>query len=194
MVLGFSGRSVDKLPTIVPTLVFLGLVVRNRRRRKLPRQGGPQRCFSHLRRLRHHIYGHVSFEIFSIANVQVCLHSLCLCTLGIEVIYYPLNFLLSGLTPSPMASSGASPTQQAAWGTRERGSGSSLDSSSDSDRSSELVGYSSGNISSQVSKYILRVRGRFWHKGVRRCTVQENYVRRKTVNLNHCISHGTVIL
>ena len=66
--------------------------------------------------------------------------------------YQPLNFLLSGLTPCPTASSGASPTQKAAWETRDRGPGSSLGSSSDSDHSSEPVGYSSGNISSQVSK------------------------------------------
>ena len=123
-------------------------MVRNRCRRQLPQKDGPQRRLSHLRRLRHHIYGHVSFDVIEQSirrryTIQCTPRRLRLSKL----------FLLSGSTPCPMASSGASPTQPAAWETRERGSGSSLASSSDSDHSSEPLGYSSGNISSQVSKY-----------------------------------------
>ena len=54
-----------------------------------------------------------------------------------------------------MASSGASRIQRGAWGTRERGSGSSLVSSLDLDHSLGLVGYSSGNTSCQVSNYLI---------------------------------------
>ena len=65
-------------------------------------------------------------------------------------LFITLAYLIQGLTPCPMASWGESLTQPAAWGTRERGSGSSLGSYWDLDHSSELVGYSSGNISFQV--------------------------------------------
>ena len=44
------------------SLVFLWVVVRNRRRGQLPREDGPQRRLSHLRRIRHHIHGHVSLN------------------------------------------------------------------------------------------------------------------------------------